>query len=210
MFAQEVLHEEDGDLMKFRFGREQQDLPFTGRSRPFERIHGHGHPVNDQRTGKMFLAGMHFPGQPQRSYPVEQGKDHMDHTPLEPRPINELIEYLFETELVEVEGRFRQLVDIDAEIIRTRLQFQRQPADFLLRKAGDPGDLISMFVQMGDLENIFEIVTIIEAVLAFLPFRTEEMMALLPDTQRMGLDACKIFYVPDRENVHIPVTKRKL
>jgi hypothetical protein len=57
-------------------------------------------------------------------------------------------------------------------------------------------------VQKSNPQQLLQVFIIVIPVKAFLSFGLKEMVALFPDTQGMGLDAGKIFNIPDRKVLH--------
>jgi hypothetical protein len=66
----------------------------------------------------------------------------------------------------------------------------------------DPGYFVPVVIQVGDPQELFQVVIIINPVLAFLSPGHEEVVPLFPYPQGMGLDPAQIFDIPDRKLVH--------
>jgi hypothetical protein len=72
------------------------------------------------------------------------------------------------------------------------------------------GNFEAVIVQVGNTQNELQVLIIIKTMLAFLALGAHEIVALFPNAQGMGLNAGKIFNIPDGKNVHNGVTNSKI
>jgi len=66
---------------------------------------------------------------------------------------------------------------------------------------------MAIMIQEGYSQQLFQVLIIIDPVLAFLPFGHTELIPLFPDSEGMGFDAAKILNIPDSKMIHKPTTK---
>ena len=104
--------------------------------------------------------------------------------------------------LVEIEGGLNEMVDKDVVGSARLGYFQDQPGYFFFVELSQPGYLMAIVIEERDPKEVFEIVIVIEPVIACFSLRNVQLITMLPHTQGMRLYPTKVFYVPDSEYVH--------
>jgi len=191
--------------MQFSFwGEEQHDPLFgaPGKRRGLQSIYGYMYLFGNQIAGKMFLCGDHIARQPEEPNLFEEGIDHFVDGLFETHVQDHIVEYLVEHVLVEVDGGLCQLVDEYLRSIPSSGKGEDQLIELFCIQPGDRGDLVTMVIEEGDAEHAFQVIAIINPVIARLSPGAEDLVALLPDTQGMGLDAAHILDIPYGKSVH--------
>src|SRR5688500_12734307 len=107
-FAQQVMNEENGQLVVFAMGAEQQYLG-SARLRKRERVGNGDDLMLDQVTAEMLLCRNHMTGHPKDPDLLQQRVAYMYDAGLKTQGFNGSIQQPAETCLVEINGAFEQL-----------------------------------------------------------------------------------------------------
>jgi len=61
---------------------------------------------------------------------------------------------------------------------------------------------MTVVVEEGDAEHAFQVITIINTMIACLSLGAKELVALFPNAQGVGLDAAQVFDIPYSKSIH--------
>jgi hypothetical protein len=115
---------------------------------------------------------------------------------------DDVVEDPVEQFLVEIEGGLNEMIDKDVVGSARLGYFQSQPGYLFFVELGQPGYLIAIVIEKRDAQEVFEIVIVIEPVIAGFSLWNVQLITMLPHTQGMCLYPTEVFYVPDSEYVH--------
>src|SRR5258707_12870041 len=155
----------------------------------------------------MLLGRDDVTGEPEQPYSVQKRVNHPGDGFFETHVEDDVVEYPVEHVLVKVDGGFRQLVDEYLVGVTAPAQGEGQLASFLVIHPGNGGYLMSVVIEKGDAEQAFQVIVVVNTVVACLAFGAEQLVTLLPDTQGMGLYAAETFDIPYGKSVHRVKTK---
>jgi len=109
--------------------------------------------------------------------------------------------------LVKVDGSLCQLIDEDLFGDAFPGQGEGELADLFFIEAGKSGDLMSVMIKKGDAEQTFQVVIVVNTVVAHLTLGTKQLITLFPDADGVRFDTAKVFDIPYGKSIHWRKTK---
>ena len=139
---------------------------------------------------------------PQDANPVQEGKQDMGDGFINPLGHDMIVDESFKFVHIQVYHVVNQLVDHSFLESLALGEVDDFLFDLLLIHLVDMGDLIPVFMQKGNIEQVLELLVIIIADVCLRTAWFEKAIPLFPDADRMGFDTGKIFKILYGKGIH--------
>lgn len=197
------MHEKEAEFLPFAFGEVEHEsgrIPGGGHGRLVDRDDEF---LADQEADEVLLHRVDGAGEPDDAEFIEKGKNHFEHGFLEARLADigrdDAVEFTF-VHFHHGKGEGIELgVGIEVYFGQGRHFFD----DFVIAHPGDLGNLDSVLVEQGDIQDAFEVIILIIPDIGRRSLGLDDTIALLPYPEGMGFDSRKFFQVANGIDCHV-------